>query len=212
MVKYYFCYIPLICIFAALNCDFSKDKMLYIFYFNNKQIETNGKVIKTFSAEDTLHIYSDTVYTLAADSTGELYLISTGANSNITGIFYLCKSNNRYKVISQAVDPYTVFDIKIYFHNLDHKEPKEIISIWNHEGDIYYIKIDKIIGNKKVQNLYTSKDLGVPTLENGQIMTIEKDTLLFLYMLDDGTAHEKAFIKYEADGNLSLQVIQEIPN
>lgn len=189
-----------------------KEKMLYIFYLDTQKIEVEGEVIKTRSEKDTLYIFPDTVYALFSGSSGALNLVKSGINSNVTGIFYLYHSEGKYKVIAQEVDPYTVFDTQIYFYDIDHQEPKEVVSIWYHEGDIYYVRIDQIFENTKVKNLYISKDLGVPTIENGQIMTIKNDTLYFLYMLDDGSAHEKAFIKCDSIGGLNLQVIQKIPN
>lgn len=200
----------LILLLLIVSCISAKDKMIYILHLPDRNIEYEGNIVENRSAADTIHIYPDTMLSVSSNKEEKCLLIKAGKGSNISGIFYLHFSQNNYEVLQQFLDPYTVFDIDISFHDIDKELPPEVVSLWTHEGDTYYIRIDQVNENCQVENIFTSKDLGVPWIEGGRQMYVQNDSLIFLYMLEDGSAHEKALLTYDS-GKLDFRVIQKIP-
>ena len=176
MIRYN-CYL-LVLFLLLVGCVSAKDEMTYIIHLSDREIDYKSEIIENRSAADTIHIYSDTLYTVYSNEEQKCFLIQAGSGSNISGIVYLFFSKNKYEVLKQSFDPYTIFNIDISFHDINKKPPKEVVTLWTHEGDTYYITVDQVTENFQINNIFTAKDLGVPWIRNGQQMYARNDSLI----------------------------------
>jgi hypothetical protein len=191
----------------TIPCHLEEKNMTYMVRLFWENIFLKGPLINGYSISDTIYFYPDTMYILKKDNKEKIVLAESGKGSNITGLLYLLKRENSWHIIKGVFDSLSIFDINIIFSDLDEKPPKEIISTWIHEGDIFFIRIDRIEGDK-ILNIFVSKDLGIPWICKNQPVTIRNDTLVVSYVLDDNSACETAIIKINNKGQPMFKVVK----
>jgi len=195
----------IIFLFSVITCSNTLSKTEFIFYFPNEIITCVRNNIDSTGGVSKFQIIPDSIYTLSEQNEKHLLLVTAGTGSNITGLFYLLREGNSYELVHQIIDPLTIFNLEVYFYDITEDCKEEIVTLWIHEGDTYFITVDRIFDDTVI-NLFRSADLSVPW--NGkEIISSCNDTLYFYCQNPNGDGHKKIKLKFNKSGNLELEKV-----
>ena len=172
------------------------------------EVDKNS-IPENLSNLDTINIIIDNFDLIYTENDSKLYMAKAGRGSMINGIFYFVHEDEEYKVINYAFDPYYFNKIEVILFDLDKKYPPEVISIWHYESETYEIRVDKINNINEVINIYMSKALGRPISKF--TYTLIDHSILFIYQLEDGSAHVVATLDFSSEMKIDLRELFKIP-
>lgn len=203
--------LTLIVLFSIVEAYSQENKSsFYKFFTSSDTFFCKGEFIKGYNDSKVINVYADTTITLLCNDKKEIVVFTAGKRSDINGLFYFIKNKKEFNLLLQHTDSLSIFNIEVYIKDIDNQTPKEIVATWNHEGDVFFITVDQITETDEINNIFKSKDLGVPWIRDSQILYTRNDSLFFLYMLNDGSAHIEAQLKYDPKGELKMEEIKRI--
>jgi hypothetical protein len=196
----------LIALFFASACSIETENSQFVLHLPTGIVQYERTAPEGYSGVDTIHVFPDTILIVSGGNDNMYFVFQAGKGSDISGIFFVYEHGGMYSVPLEVLDPMGILNININVIEFDAHELSQIVSVWVHEGDTYFVRIDQLLPDGNVKEAFVTEYLGVPW-DGDPPLEISDNNLFLHYMLDDGSGHERAKIVYK-DGGIKIKKLR----
>lgn len=186
----------ILCIFCGVS--YAGQKHTFIIHIGKTTFEYKKRVHEfDSSTPEVLQVHPKKIHVTKIHGKELLVMEVDPKKSDVRGIFYILGHDEAFEAFDYVYDVSgdSLHDLILY--DLDNNSVDDVITLWGDE-ETYRIRVDKILKkNTHItrMNIYNSTRLGNPrSISYERKLCLYDDSLFFLYLYYDGSAHKKAML------------------